>query len=204
MPVEPVSYEMFREVHNQAHSRLADVSVGRPMSGVELDSTQESLLLDHFEFLRETANGFFDLKDPREVLARGFEALGEVEARQFVIQNILESVKRGESLNATLRKFNELGLTDLPLPLSDFESRGAGRREKSGGLLMTIMGWTKNFTHALLAIIINAIRSIPEFVAIKPSVGVVGAFPSLTFELEGEAVTIHDLFNYLSGKKSED
>ena len=203
MPVERVSKEAFRKSHEQAHFSLTGVIVGRPTPGVELDSTQESLLQDHHEFLREIADGFLNLKDPKEVLARGFEALGKVEARQFVVQNILESVKRGESLNLTLRKFNELGLTDLRLPSPDFESTGAERREKSGGLLMKLMGWTRKFTHALFEIIINAIKAIPKFAAIKPSVGVVGAFPSLTFELEGEAVTIHDFYFYLLGKKPE-
>lgn len=199
MSVEPVSTEIFIENHKRAHFKLARVD-GKLPSRVELDFTQEALLQDHLQFLRETASELFNLNDPREILARGFESLGKVEARQFVIHNILESVKRGESLDGTLRRFNDLGLTDIQLPSHDSESMGSGRGEKTGRFLMRIMGFTKEFTHALYEIILNAIKAIPQFVAIRPSVGLVGVFPSLTFELECKAVTIDDLFCYLSGE----
>ena len=53
---------------------------------------------------------------------------------------------------------------------------------------------------------VNAIKVIPKLVALKPkpSIGLSGPFPtfSLSFDIEAESITLHELFKDLRGAHS--
>jgi hypothetical protein len=77
----------------------------------------------HGTFLLEDCSSFLagivaeiarEDRSPKAVLARTLHALGRTEAKHFVLQNLLEQLKRGERTEDALRRFAALGLAESP------------------------------------------------------------------------------------------
>jgi hypothetical protein len=142
--------------------------------------------------------------EAKEALAQGLVALERVDDLRFLLDNLIEAVKRDASFQNSLQLFGQLGLAGATINFpeekrnSPFASSGG-----AGRLLRGLWKWLKKVALTLMEIVTNAIKASPKWVSLKPkpSIGLAGAFPtfSLEFELEAESITLHDLFEQLTG-----
>lgn len=140
--------------------------------------------------------------DPESVFQKGLAALADIDRERFVIENLLESVKRGESLAKTLTAYRSLNLTDIEVTKAQSDDSGTPRPSivGAGDTFLQCVKWLKTVATKIIHIIINAMKMTPKFVGIKPSIGWSGLFPSfsLQFDLEAKSLNLHDLFHGLT------
>jgi len=170
--------------------------------------TQQKLVEKHQETLKNILNGLKEEKpDPVSVFQKGLAALSNIDKERFVIENLLERVKQGYSLRDTIERYHRLGITDIDVSQIPFDSptplAGVDLPESSiefGKLLQGIVQNLKKVATKIIQLLINAMKVIPKFIGIKPSIGFSGAFPtlSLQFDLQTESLTIYELFQDLT------
>jgi hypothetical protein len=125
------------------------------------------------------------------------------------LENLLEAVKRDDSLQNSLILYRDLDLLDFTLPPDLTEEPTEAKKSPwpsswfSGGILRNLWNHLQKVALNVMEIVANAIKVVPKLIAIKPapSIGLSGAFPtfSLEFDLEAESITIHELFHELTG-----
>jgi hypothetical protein len=133
---------------------------------------------------------------PRAVLQLAVSKLGRVEAKSFVLQNLLEALKRGESLQNVPRRYADLGLSEAPQE-PDEEEQLSGKQIppsslNAAWLIRRLQQALADVGVALINMVMNAIKHIPSLAKIKPRpiVGVSGFFPTLALSLDLEASSI--------------
>jgi len=136
-----------------------------------------------------------DAPDPDTVLHKALSNLSKVEAKAFILQNLLEQIKSGKPIVATVENYRKLGLLDLPNISSTTTNEPTSG---TGGFLRRIGGYLKKVGLTLMQLIVNCMQTIPRFVTVKPSIGLVGGFvPMISFELGIDPVSLADLFETL-------
>jgi hypothetical protein len=128
-----------------------------------------------------------------------------VQQFRFVVDNLLESVKRDDSLQNSVTRYVDLGLLDFPTTNFEEEKRNSpwGSNFRSGRYLRRMMNGLRKVALTVIEIVMNAVKLIPKLVEITPDlvIGWTGPSPniSLSFDLEADSISIHDLFNALKG-----
>ena len=129
------------------------------------------------------------------MIQRGLEAFSKVEAKAFVIRNILESVKGGKGLSQTLKDYYDLGLTEVKPEQSQ---PALDRTEpKDGVFLIGLWSSFKAIGGIILNLVINAFRCSAEMVGIKPIIGFALGFPTIAFTIEPESVTGKEIWEHI-------
>lgn len=209
----PSSEEMFQHSYRDG---LQDLELNRAQNEEDLkDALSAAVVLpDAHRILYEQYSKMIravikdltlEKPDPDLVLQRGLRALNRVEQFRFLLENLLEAVKRDTSLQNSLRLYGSLGLHDFPVANLSEETRQSPWpfNPNSGRLLRKLWDRLRKAALTLMEIVTNAIKVIPKLVSIKPqpSIGLSGPFPtfSLQFDLEAESITIHELFHELKG-----
>jgi hypothetical protein len=162
-------------------------------------------LIDQFSEMTRAVIKDLKLEKPEAelVLRRTLTALNRIERVRFLLENLLEAVKRDQSLQNCLLLYKDLGLIEVQVPKATEDTRASPWRSSvgAGKVLRALWGRLRQVATTVMEIAINAIKVIPKLVALKPkpSIGLSGPFPtfSLQFELEAESMTIHELFNDL-------
>lgn len=125
-----------------------------------------------------------------------------------MLTNLVEAVKRDDSLQNSIARYDFSGLLDYSVS----EALSEKKRESpwpsnltSGRLLRKLGKRLRTVALTVMEIVANAIKMIPKLVSLKPkpSIGLSGPFPtfSLQFDLEAESITIHELFHELKGER---
>jgi len=133
-----------------------------------------------------------------QVFKLAMGSLKEADLNRFVIENVLEALKRGEPCPTVLKRFSELGLpvpqnqaAQTPLqPITPFQATMALLERKSI--------WER-LTTSVAQIAVNAIKTVPKWVEIEPEIGFVGCFPKLSFHLKAKGMTAYEFFEALRG-----
>lgn len=199
--------DWFRHFHQAAATELTVIiknHIDRPT-----DVTQQKLVAKHQETLDGILSSVNEEKfEPTSVFQKGLTALANMDKERFLIENLLEAVKRGESLRDTVGKYRTLGLTDIDVSQVAIDvnnnNDGAASLPPSsvgaGKLLGQFLHKLKKVSTKLMQLVINAMKAIPKFIGIKPSIGFSGPFPilSLQFDLQTESITLHELFQDLT------
>jgi hypothetical protein len=177
------------------------------------NQTQKLLLNQHQGFLKSLLN---NLKkepkpDPASVFKKALGALSEIEKERFLRENQLEAIKRGESLSEIAERYNALKLSSLEVSNIPREAPPSAESTKevpnppassmaAGNLLQRLLARLKKVSVKVMQLLVNAMKVIPKFVGIKPSVGFSGPFPSLSFQidLEAQPLTLFELFQDLT------
>jgi hypothetical protein len=215
----PSSEEMSSEemLQHLYHDRLQQLKLNQAQTealgaelvglGAELVDSRRILLEQYKAMIGEVIESLtIEKPDPELVLQRGLKALYRIEQFRFLLGNLLEAVKRDESLKNSLIHYKSLGLTDFTPPQSFTQEEekkspwpsnaGAGR------FLRKLWEQLRKAALTIMEIVLNAIKLVPKLVSIKPqpSIGLSGPFPtfSLEFDLEAEAITIHEFFHDLT------
>jgi len=200
------SHYVLQGIRNETESVIIPDTSGKEMIP---DPVRSALQDDQQKAFDEILQDLYDEKpEPAVILKKALASLSKVDERRFVLTNLLEAFKRGENVVKTLRKYRELGYTGVdvdavnpykPDPNSAFENSAENSSFKRDlGVYVQRLGKKLNkFALALMQVVVNAMKAIPMFVGVKPSIGMVGPVPSLSFELEGEAVNLSELFEVL-------
>ena len=114
-------------------------------------------------------------------------------------------MKRGGSLYQSINTYSHLGIKNV-----DISGMGNDEKDQSsdlpkssvgaGGLLKQILNRLKMVATKIMQLLINAMKVIPKFVGIKPSIGFSGPFPMISFQLDlqTESLNLYDLFQDLT------
>lgn len=192
----------------QEKLRVTEMSYGLPEQYLimnELKTTIDDILTDLGE---ETS--------PEKILSKALSCLNKVEQKRFLMENLIEGVKRGENLGDLTKRYEHLGLMTRnenkdsegkilapPAPVTPIIN--ARNSPNTGGFLMGIFtGVLRNVARRLMAIVTVAIRSIPHFVKIVPIVGIAGVFPTLSFSFEADDMSLQDLWELLIDVEKND
>jgi hypothetical protein len=126
---------------------------------------------------------------------RQIKGLDELDAKRFLLHNVLEALKQGHSEKQIADNYARLGLL-RPVP-AQASGREPAANLGTGAEALGSLQSLKRAGLALCQISVNAIKSIPKFVEIEPGIMLVGFVPVPTFALKGKGVTIHELFELL-------
>lgn len=138
---------------------------------------------------------------PEQILKSAFSHLQKVDQKRFVLENMLEGIKRGDKIDTLTKNYQDLGLmTPPPLNSSTININTPTLRPGLGDWLWKIItGPLKKIAIRLMAMIQNALCGIPQFINIKPIVGFTGIFPSLSFQLDADDMNLHEFWEMLMG-----
>jgi hypothetical protein len=129
------------------------------------------------------------------VFQQALKSLNEVEGKRFVIANVLESLKNGQSINMILPRYAGMGLVpQFPPPTLIDETNPFATTQ---ALLERKSLWER-VTTSVAQIAVNAVKTVPKLVEIKPHFGLVGPVPTRGFTLKGKVVSVYELFEALS------
>lgn len=165
----------------------------------DIDSSQTPEL--DIDIQKEFESIFHNLENhvnsrPEQLIKVALNAVNALESKHFLLTNLLESLKKGDNYYETMKRFKDLGITNLEIPETSNENDKTVKGK--GKAIFRLKNAIKKFVLALYQIIVNAIKSIPNFVKLKPRIGVTGWFPSLSFEIEGDSVTIQAFYELLT------
>jgi hypothetical protein len=205
----PSPEEQFRHAYYDSLAALERVQLQNQVdkAGVSRsDSPADLVLLDKFDELVGTVVESVkrEVAEPEAILKGCMNALEKVEEFRFLLDNVIESVKRDQSLHNTLKQYQEAGLVQHKA-LCDMTDEVRNSpwpwNRDAGPFLRKLWHRLRKVALIVIEIVVNAIQVVPKFASLKlkPSIGIAGAFPTfhLQFELEAEAVTIHELFHDL-------
>jgi hypothetical protein len=134
---------------------------------------------------------------PDLILRAGLEAMEVIDAKRFVLDNLLEGLKRGDKPGPLIERYRQLGLLNTvppnaPAPAIPSDANVSADVLKGRGML-------KRWGLVVAQIVVNAVRTIPKFVEIEPTISLVGPIPVVSFALKGKGMSIHSLFEALKG-----
>jgi hypothetical protein len=209
--------DWFHHFHQVAITELvvlmiADVKLQQDID-VSENQSQRALLDHHQRLLQGIVESLKQEEklEPASVFQRGLTALSDIEKERFLLENLLEAVKRGESFRNMLERYNTLKLTDYEIANLPRESPAPTKPNiqspvlpsssiGAGSLLRQLLGRLKKVSLKIMQLLVNALRVIPKFMSIKPSIGFSGPFPSLSFQLDlqTESRNLYELFQELN------
>jgi hypothetical protein len=214
----PSAEEMFEHLYRdgirelewneaQNEKQLKDLqSTTPPIAGPRLDVI---MLTQYGNMIRNVINNLkVERPDPQLVFRKGLSALKTIEEFRFILENLLEAVKHGDSLQNTLRRYGseelklleDWGLGEVP---EETEKNSPWRSNIGvGTFLRKMWGGLRKAALTVMDLVTEAIALIPQLATVKPkaSIGITGPFPTfdLQFEIEGPSFTIHELFQALA------
>lgn len=145
----------------------------------------------------------FDRPDPELVYKNGLSALKRIEQFRFLLDNLIEAVKRDDSLQNCLIRYHELGLIDFSVANLTEEKRNSPWpfNRGVGRVLKKLWERLRDAALTVMEMVISAIKQIPHLVSLKPKaeIGVSGPFPTfeVQIDIEVEPVTLHEFFRAL-------
>jgi hypothetical protein len=186
------------EIAAELKKNLAGVSIGQSREALDLQFERWDKLQD--EIAGDLAT---EIPDAEIVLKKALRSLERVQAFRFLTENLLEGVKRDQSLNNTMENYRVLGLLPADFPARPEETKNSPWPSNwgVGGFLQKIMKGLKKLALNLMQLVINAMKAIPQLaeLEIRPNIGMVGPFPALTvdFNLKAKGIAINELFETL-------
>ena len=119
----------------------------------------------------------------QKAVEKSIWAFEYIDEKEFLIANILEGLKRGQSLQKSLEQLQQIGLA--PTDVSGFQPLEPPDEElPSGPFLRKALVWLRRIGHWASRFLVEAVRRIPQFAKLKVSVGLTGAvIPTILFDV---------------------
>jgi hypothetical protein len=184
-------YMNLRDTENRLDSEIesmqampeADIPFYRPM-------------IEHVSsLLRSVLYALRSEQEPEKVFAAAIGGLNRVEQEQFILENILESLKRGDELSAIMDRFQSLGLFETNLvpdapPPSPVDQ---------GSFLMRLRMKLGKSAMVLAKVALSAARAAGKFVDVVPVVGFVGPVPTISLQLQPKGASVDEVLELVMG-----
>jgi hypothetical protein len=192
---ETQSQEEFEHFHNDGVKNLKIeegelVQARSRFNFQNLDDGLQNTLRGARQSLEETS-----WSGPEVVFQQALKSLNEVEAKRFVIANVLESLKNGQSINQILPRYAGMGLApQFPAPTLIDEKNPFAMTQA----LLERKSLCDRVMTTVAQIAVNAVKTVPKWVEIEPHFGFVGPLPTFGFTLKGKGMSVYELFEALS------
>ena len=201
-----------REIAEKNHSKIIEDAkqtvdaVRKFVSSSSRDTPlQESFEKEQDNFLVDTLEklAFFGEYKSADIVRNGLKALNDIQARAFIIQNVLESVKSGSSLQDTLTRYHELGLTDfdpklIPAAPAAPAPHAPAPPTKDGFFLMRLWRKLKKIAGLVMQLIVNACKTGALFVDVDPGIGIAAGFPMIEFHFKKKSAHLKEILETLT------
>lgn len=147
-------------------------------------------------------------REPDRVFAAAMRGLTKIQQEQFILENILEAIKRGEDLTDIMNRFERLGLLPEGVAASGAQTNqetgetpatDPGRDQgeiagQDGGFFMGVRKKLGRSSMLLANVALNAARAAGKFVEVVPVIGFTGPFPTVSLQLQPKGASLDDLF----------
>lgn len=149
----------------------------------EEDKVRKQIQIDLHDFLLEIMSNVFSTNEkPLDTFSKAFHYLNEAEQKAFSINNLMESIKNGKDMKSTIKRYNEIGLTNYYIEEEEItreEKEENKSSQGSGKFLLKIKKILRNIGLILINIIEEAVKELAD--KIKISIGFSGFFPTIAF-----------------------
>lgn len=159
------------------------------------NAIENVIVKDFLKILSELASTI-EQGSSSDIFKKTLSCFNEIERKEFIINNILEALKRGEKIFDIATRFTKLGLLDIgETGLTELKTLEEEEENKpKPTILKTLTSFLLNFQEAPLKLsklfltrLINKIKDkIPEMVKIKFSLGF-PCIPIIHFDTEDSA-----------------
>jgi hypothetical protein len=169
----------------------------------------------HIEFIRlmreeiaKIVQNLENTEEPKSVVKAALQGLYRLDELGFVLQNLMEAVKRNESFSDTVARYGKQGILPSVQPLAaDTKTNPWASSAAVWGMLKSVKSQFRKIAFRLINIFLNTLKTVPMFVKLKPSpsIGWSGFLPTiaLEFELDIEGVALNELIDVLLESSDE-
>ena len=181
------SQEEFESNHREIYKDILD-----DHSHIQLDKAASPVLQELSNTIQQLVSNLDPARsiEPTEVFRAGLESMDAVDRGRFILDNYLEGLKRGESPSSLWERYKTLRLVQGSIE-APTQAEAATYDSLYGKSQL------KRWGCAAAQIAMNAFKSIPAFVEIKPTFSLIGPVSVLSFELSGKGKSIKELFEML-------
>jgi len=182
-------YKLLRDSENQLEAEAKSM----PQS----ETNDERAMIDHLSaIMMEMLSTVRKENEPDKVFAAAMQGLNKMQQEQFILENILESLKRGENLPEVMSRFNKLGLVKnqedaAPVNIADNES--AAPYSRQGSFFMNLGKKIGRSSMILTKLAWAAAKAAGKFVEVVPVIGFVGPVPSVSLQLKPKGASVDEL-----------
>jgi hypothetical protein len=188
---EPLSLEEFAHLYEDGLKNL-EIEKGKLLEVKQeiklepLDTDLMSTLTSIFEKLSAAQE-----RGPEEAFKTALEAINVVDAKKFILENLLEGMKREDNvtIQQLMTRYQKLGLlSEDPPPIPPNQPP----LQKTIALVERKSIWERvGIAVAQLSLV--AFKAIPKFVDVEPSLTFIGPIPCLSFNLKGKAINGYEI-----------
>ncbi|HLO18750.1 MAG TPA: hypothetical protein VK206_28220 [Anaerolineales bacterium] len=190
----PTPQEEFEHTHKDFLVRLENLKLK-----LQTDQVPELAALD--ESLTNTLNNILERLakpgqlSPQEIFKEALKLIPEVDAKRFLIENLLEDLKRGGNMPDIAQRYHTLGLLNQPEVSNAQPTNPVIKLGEK--LINRKRSWGKVGAF-LCQFAINALRVISKSVEIEPQLLIVGGIPSIGFTFKGSGLSFDDIIQTLT------
>jgi hypothetical protein len=197
MPNEAQSVEDFQHLHNDGLKNL-EIEKGRLAEARRIPNHDLGQLDDELDQSLTNARNVLSEKlagGPERVFEHAMGLLSDIDKKRFIIENVLESLKRGEKFGVVLERYKTLGLVTSKADATSAQQPQDNPLATTEALLNR-KNILSRVSTAIMQIGVNALSTVPKWVEIEPHI-TIAPIPSLSFTLKGKGMSVYELFEAL-------
>lgn len=138
--------------------------------------------------------------EPKDIFKRAFEALNDIDKKNFLADNLMEGLKRGESPAKLLRRFDKLGLLDLGKHKETVESQAKSELPMDdqisgwGRAIRFIKSCYRKIAIGATTLVNASVKAIPKLVNLEYKFAFEKGFmPEFAFGVGIDGETVQDI-----------
>lgn len=187
-----------REVKKDVQLDVFDAK--EALSGLSNEPIKEILAEDILKMMSDLKDDIVKATTPEEIFQKALKGMDNLDKKNFLLDNLLEGLKRGDTPAKLLHRYDKLGLLDLgerqkqveamSTDENDLSSNGLGRFIQKLKMIIRRSGLT------MTALISPALKGIPKLLKLEHKVtfGKHGLIPEISFGVGSDiGTTLQDL-----------
>lgn len=135
-------------------------------------------------------------REPDQVFTIALRGLANMQQEQFILENMLEALKRGKKLDDTMKRYGQLGLLPAQQTTPSSSPRMSQEDESkayngSGNFFMRLkkkLGRSKMILTKVSMKAAEVAKTVGKFAEVVPIIGFVGPIPTVSLQLQPKGV----------------
>ena len=180
----------------------------------ETDPLKLIIADDILNLLEDLKNAVIKSTSPEEVFKTAFKGLNQLEQKQFVIDNLMEGIKRGEKPSILLKRYEQIGIFQVGEvhreSLQDQRGPGAKLQEMNsrdndsfeqqakemGSFIYKCKQVLKRSALTFCSLACAAMKNIPSYIKFEPTIKLGPGLSSISIGLSSDAdFTLQDFID---------